>query len=123
MAILGIAHVQVSILPGGEQLARDFYGDVLQLEEIEKPATLQDRGGAWFACGAQEIHCGVEPEVAASRRHPALLTDDLDAMEQRLATHGFPVSHERELPGYRRFYSRDPFGNRLEFLQPIGVPA
>ncbi len=112
--------MQVAILPGGEQLARSFYGDVLQLEELEKPATLQDRGGAWFACGPQEIHCGVEADVAESRRHPALLTDDLDRIEARLSASGFPISHERELPGYRRFYSRDPFGNRIEFLQPLG---
>jgi hypothetical protein len=90
----------------------------LRISRWRKPASLQDRGGCWFACGSQEIHCGVEAEVAPSRRHPALLTDDLDALRARLDAAGIETTTERELPGYRRFYARDPFGNRLEFLQP-----
>jgi catechol 2,3-dioxygenase-like lactoylglutathione lyase family enzyme len=117
--IHGIAHVQVAITAGGEDTARSFYGGLLGLEEVPKPETLRDRGGCWFACGAQEIHCGVEDEVAPSRRHPALLTDGLDALRAKLDAAGIETSTERELPGYQRFYARDPFGNRLEFLEPL----
>jgi catechol 2,3-dioxygenase-like lactoylglutathione lyase family enzyme len=115
--ITGIAHVQVAITAGGEDTARAFYGGLLGLAEIPKPESLQDRGGCWFACGPQEIHCGVEDAVAPSRRHPALLTDELDALQARLDAAGIETSIERQLPGYRRFYARYPFGNRLEFLQ------
>jgi catechol 2,3-dioxygenase-like lactoylglutathione lyase family enzyme len=118
VAIRGIAHVQVSITPGGEGEARRFYGGLLGLEELRKPAPLADRGGCWFACGPQEIHCGVEPEVAPSRRHPALLTSDLDALKARLEAAGVATEIDRQIPGYRRFYATDPFGNRLEFLEP-----
>jgi catechol 2,3-dioxygenase-like lactoylglutathione lyase family enzyme len=124
VTIKGIAHVQVAILEGGEAVARAFYGDLLGLSEIPKPDSLRDRGGCWFACGPQELHCGVEPEVAASRRHPALVVDDLDRLESQLVAQRVPVEHDRELPGYRRFYAHDPFGNRLEFLEPtIGGTA
>ena len=115
--ISGIAHVQVAITEGGEDTARGFYGALLGLDEVPKPESLQDRGGCWFRCGPQEIHCGVEDTVAPSRRHPALLTDELDALQARLDAAGIETSIERQLPGFRRFYARDPFGNRLEFLQ------
>ena len=115
--ISGIAHVQVAITEGGEDTARGFYGALLGLDEVPKPESLQDRGGCWFRCGPQEIHCGVEDTVAPSRRHPALVTDELDALQVRLDAAGIETSIERQLPGYRRFYARDPFGNRLEFLQ------
>jgi catechol 2,3-dioxygenase-like lactoylglutathione lyase family enzyme len=118
MPIVGLDHVQVAITPGGEDAARRFYGEVLGMRELPKPATLAGRGGVWFACGGQQLHCGVEDVVAPSRRHPALLTDDLDAVRARLEAAGFPVRVDAELPGFRRFYTEDPFGNRLECMEP-----
>jgi catechol 2,3-dioxygenase-like lactoylglutathione lyase family enzyme len=117
--ILALDHVQVSITRGGEEAARHFYGTLLGMPEVPKPGTLAGRGGVWFACGAQELHCGVEKEVAPSRRHPALRTDDLDGLRARLEAAGFPIQTDADLPGYRRFYTEDPFGNRIELLQPI----
>jgi len=119
MTISGIAHVQVAITPGGEDAARAFYGGLLGLAEVPKPPSLAGRGGCWFACGPQEIHCGVEDEVAPSKRHPALLTDELEPLRARLEAAGVRTAVDRELPGYRRFYAYDPFGNRLELLQPV----
>jgi len=116
--VSGIHHVQVSIPPGGEPAARRFYSELLGLSEVEKPASLGDRGGVWFACGDQQLHCGVELEVARSRRHPALLTDDLETLRSRLLAGGVPIVDDRQIPGYRRFYAEDPFGNRIELLQP-----
>jgi len=115
--ISGLHHVQVSITPGGEPAARRFYSQLLGLAEIEKPASLGDRGGVWFACGEQQLHCGVEPAVGRSRRHPALLTDDLDSLRARLTASAVPIVDDRQIPGYRRFYAEDPFGNRIELLQ------
>lgn len=119
MGIVRLDHVQVSITPGGEDAARRFYGAVLGMPELPKPETLAGRGGVWFACGGQQLHCGVEEVVAPSRRHPALETDDLDAVRARLEAAGFPIRTDAELPGYRRFYTEDPFGNRLECIQRI----
>lgn len=120
MGVIGIHHVQVAITPGSEATARRFYGELLGLAEIEKPGSLAGRGGVWFACGEQQLHCGVEPEVAPSRRHPALLIDDLEALRARLAGAGIATEDDRQIPGYRRFYAQDPFGNRLEFIQWTG---
>ena len=118
MALTSIAHVQLAITQGGEGVARAFYEGLLGLEEVPKPASLTGRGGVWFRCGPQELHMGVEDEVAPSRRHPALLTDDLDGLRKRLEAAGVPTQDDRQIPGYRRFYALDPFGNRLEFLEP-----
>lgn len=119
VTIHGIAHVQVAITAGGEDAARAFYTGLLGMPELSKPGSLADRGGCWFACGPQEVHCGVEEVVAPTRRHPAFLTDGLDTLKSRLESAGVPTATDRELPGYRRFYATDPFGNRLEFLQPM----
>lgn len=119
MTIHGIAHVQVAITAGREDAAREFYGALLGLPEIAKPESLRDRGGVWFACGPQEIHCGIEESVMPTRRHPALLTDELDALKARLDGAGIRTEVDRQLPGYRRFYALDPFGNRLEFLEAV----
>jgi catechol 2,3-dioxygenase-like lactoylglutathione lyase family enzyme len=119
VGILGLHHVQVAITPGGEEAARRFYGDVLGLPELPKPDTLAGRGGVWFACGEQQLHCGVEAEVAPSRRHPAFVTDDLPATRLRLEAAGFPIRTDAELPGFRRFYTEDPFGNRIECMQAL----
>ena len=121
MAILGIVHVQVGITRGGEDAARAFYGGLLGLPELAKPANLAGRGGCWFRCGPHEIHCGVQDEVVPARHHPALLTDELDALEGRLEAAGVRTEVDEQLPGYRRFYAWDPFGNRLEFLESVGT--
>jgi catechol 2,3-dioxygenase-like lactoylglutathione lyase family enzyme len=119
MGITGLDHVQVAIPPGGEDAARAFYAGMLGMPELPKPSTLAGRGGVWFACGAQQLHCGVEELVAPSRRHPALRTDDLDGLRARLEANGYPIRTDAELPGYRRFYTEDPFGNRLECMEKV----
>lgn len=117
MTVLGIAHVQVAITPGGEEEARRFYAGLLGLRELEKPEVLRDRGGVWFQCGMQEIHCGIEETVAPTRRHSAFLVDGIDELRAKAEAAGLKTEADRQLPGYRRFYIYDPFGNRLEFLQ------
>ena len=115
--ITGLDHVQVAAPPGCEAEARGFYGRLLGLSEIEKPPALAARGGVWFACGAQHLHVGVDPGFApATKAHPALLTDDLDALAERLTLAGAAVSWDDALPGVARFYTEDPWGNRLELV-------
>jgi catechol 2,3-dioxygenase-like lactoylglutathione lyase family enzyme len=108
-------HVQVAAPPRCEAVARAFYGDALGLEEIEKPAPLRARGGVWFRLGdGQELHVGVDAAfVPARKAHPAFAVADLDALAAQLGD----VTWDDELPGVRRFYASDPFGNRLEFMQ------
>lgn len=117
--IQGIDHVQVAAPPGCEEAARRFYGELLGLGEIPKPAALAERGGAWFSLGRQQLHVGVaEPFEPAHKAHPALLVaaGSLDALAERLAESGAPVRWDYDLPGVRRFYTQDPWGNRIELL-------
>ena len=119
MKIDGIDHVQIAAPAGCEQAARWFFGELLGLDEVEKPASLRERGGAWFTIGAQQLHVGVEdPFTPARKAHPALrvTAGDLDALAARLSDAGLEVSWDGALPHTRRFYSRDPWGNRLELI-------
>jgi catechol 2,3-dioxygenase-like lactoylglutathione lyase family enzyme len=118
MAITGIDHVQVAAPAGCEDDARAFYGGLLELEEIPKPAALARRGGCWFRAGAQELHVGVEePFAPANKAHPGLVADDLDALADRLRDGGHVVAFDDAIPGVTRFHVTDPFGNRLEIRQ------
>jgi catechol 2,3-dioxygenase-like lactoylglutathione lyase family enzyme len=117
--ILGLDHVQVTAPPGSERQARQFFGELLDLPEVEKPEALRGRGGVWFACGEQQLHVGATPEfVPAGKAHPALRVggEDLDALARRLTGAGHPVRWDAALPAVRRFYSADPWGNRIEFI-------
>lgn len=121
MTLQAIDHVQLAIPPGGEGLARTFYAGVLGLLEQPKPAELAGRGGCWFETGAVKVHCGVEdPFRAARKAHIAFRVDDVASLAARARDGGFEVVDDRALPGHERAFIFDPFGNRLEFLRPVG---
>ena len=104
---------------GCEPEARRFFGELLGLTELEKPEPLRARGGVWFAVGAQQLHVGVEDPFAPARKaHPAFRVDeqDLDRLATKLVEAGERVEWDDSLPGVRRFYTLDPWGNRIEFL-------
>ena len=114
-----IHHVQLAIPRGSEDQCRAFWGGVLGMRELEKPPVLAARGGCWFTGGALEVHLGVEEPFAPARKaHPGLLVDGIRALAQRLEDAGHPVTWDEDFPGHDRFYAADPFGNRLELLQP-----
>jgi catechol 2,3-dioxygenase-like lactoylglutathione lyase family enzyme len=122
LGILGLDHVQIAMPRGREAEARAFYGAVLGLAEIPKPEALARRGGAWFAVGDRELHLGAEEDFRpASKAHPAFRVAKLDALRARLTKAGYPPIEDHALPGYDRFYVSDPFGNRLEFLEPAAA--
>jgi catechol 2,3-dioxygenase-like lactoylglutathione lyase family enzyme len=117
--VLALHHVQLAMPAGAEDEARAFYGDVLGFREVAKPPALAPRGGVWFRADGVELHLGVEePFQPARKAHPGILTDTLDELADRLAGAGCEVRPDELLPGYRRFYVDDCFGNRLEFLAP-----
>jgi len=117
--IIGLDHVQVAAPPGSEAAARHFYGEVLGLTELEKPVALRARGGVWFAAGAQQLHIGVtEPFAPAAKAHPAFAVarTQLDRLADRLQAAGCPVRWADDIPEVRRFFTDDPWGNRLELV-------
>ena len=102
---------------GGEEQARAFYGALLGLIEIDKPAGLADRGGCWFALGDRALHLGVEADFRPARKaHVAFATDQLDAVRRRLMEAVCAIRPDAPLAGRSRFFTDDPFGNRLEFI-------
>ena len=115
--LTGIDHVQLAAPPGCEAEARRFYGDLLALREVAKPAALAGRGGVWFACGSQGVHVGVEQGFSPARKaHPAFHVRDYDALTRRLRAAEVKVVDDGSLPGVRRCYVDDPWGNRLELV-------
>jgi ubiquinone/menaquinone biosynthesis C-methylase UbiE/catechol 2,3-dioxygenase-like lactoylglutathione lyase family enzyme len=120
MTIEGFDHVQVTAPRADEARMRAFYGEVLGLREIPKPAALAERGGAWYECGGAQLHLGLEDEFQPARKaHPAFRVADLAAMRARLEASGAPITVDVQLPGCLRFETRDPVGNRLEFFQRL----
>jgi 8-oxo-dGTP pyrophosphatase MutT (NUDIX family) len=110
-------HVQIAAPPGCEAEARRWFGEVVGLAEVEKPEPLRGRGGVWFALGRSQLHVGVEEDFEPARKaHPALRIGELDALAARLEAAASPVRWDEAVPGERRFYSEDPWGNRIEFV-------
>ncbi len=123
MPIRAIHHVQLAMPPGREALAVEFYEGLLGLTHVPKPPDLASRGGCWFEDGALAIHLGVEdPFVPARKAHPALLVEGLADLEVRLEAAGHPVRPGPGLVGLEQRYVDDPFGNRIELLEPIAEP-
>jgi pyroglutamyl-peptidase I len=117
--IRGLDHVQLAMPPQQEESARRFYGKLLGLTEVPKPANLAARGGVWFTGGDLRLHLGVETGFRpAKKAHPAMLVENLDALVARLEANGVRVVTDEPLEGFRRVYVADPFGNRIELLEP-----
>jgi catechol 2,3-dioxygenase-like lactoylglutathione lyase family enzyme len=121
--VRGIDHVQVAAPAGCEPAARRFFGELLGLRELPKPPELAKRGGAWFQCGGQQLHVGVEKDFRPARKaHVALRLADASALEglrERFLAAGVPVTEDSEpVPGVARFFAEDPWGNRMELVAP-----
>lgn len=121
MPVQRIDHVQLAMPPGGEDRAREFYHGVLGIPEVPKPADMARRGGCWFERGDLKVHLGVEQQFRPARKaHPAFVVTDLAALVAQFRTAGSPLIEDRSLAGYLRFFVEDPFGNRIELLEPTG---
>jgi catechol 2,3-dioxygenase-like lactoylglutathione lyase family enzyme len=124
MAQMQLTHVNVGIPKGGEATAREFYSGLLGLPEIPKPESLRSRGGVWFDAGGLDVHLSVYdtqtgPDV---QRHFGLACENLDGLRKRLHAAGAVIEDGRPTP-WKRFFVRDPFGNRIEIHEPGGLRA
>lgn len=119
--IISLHHAQITIPQGAEEEGRRFYCQLLQLPEIEKPESLRQRGGFWLQVGDRQVHVGTEEGVErhATKAHLAYLVTDLAFWRERLQVAGIEILMGIPIPGYNRFELRDPFGNRLEFIQAL----
>jgi len=122
MLVRSIDHVQLAMPPGGEDQARAFYQGLLGIPEVPKPPNLAKRGGCWFEDRAVKIHLGVEPDFRTARKaHPALIVEDLQRLAASITRAGYPVVKDEPLEGYHRVFVNDPFGNRIELMQPTSA--
>ena len=119
--ILGIHHAQITIPKGAEDKARAFYCGLLCLKEIPKPDELSGRGGFWLQVGDRQLHIGTEDGVdpGQSKAHVAYLVNDLENWRTTLMESGVEILDGIPIPGMNRFEFRDPFGNRVEFLEQL----
>lgn len=119
MGIIGLDHVQLAIPEGGEHQTRAFFIDLLGMREVPKPANLSP-SGCWLEGGSVRLHIGVDPQFRpAKKAHPAFLVDDLAQAEQRLRASGYPITLDKPVEGCERFFTEDPFGNRIEIMQTV----
>ncbi|MFV0259970.1 MAG: VOC family protein [Acidimicrobiales bacterium] len=119
MTVLRLDHVQLAMPTGREAEAVAFYEGVLGIPQVPKPAHLARRGGCWFESNTIRIHLGVDPEfLPAGKAHPALIVDDIRALVSTIQQAGYPIVDDEPLEGYDRIYTADPFGNRIELMQP-----
>ena len=118
MAALTLDHVQIAIPAGGEDEARAFFGELLGLAEIPKPAELAGRGGCWFQLGNRQLHFGVDSDFRPARKaHIGIAAERLSDLSKKLADAGYEIRDEAPMEGRARFFTDDPFGNRIEFLE------
>ena len=124
--ILGLHHAQITVPASMEKVAVEFYREVLGLPEVEKPADMGDRGGTWFDLGhGQQLHVHAEDGVnrRTTKAHLAYAVDDAEQWRQRMLAADVTPVEGHAIPGYDRFEARDPFGNRIEFIQRVAVEA
>ena len=122
MTVEAIDHVQLAMPAGGEVRAVAFYEGLLGIGSVPKPLHLAVRGGCWFESGPLKIHLGVEEDFRPARKaHPALRVAGLAVLVDRLRSAGVDIRDDEPLDGFDRVYVDDPFGNRIELLEPRPV--
>ncbi len=116
-----VHHAQITVPNGEENAARKFYCDFLGLAEIPKPESLQGRGGFWMQLGDFQIHVGTENDFdrTKTKAHLAYEVEDLETWREKLQNYGIKIIEGVLIPGCSRFEFRDPFGNRVEFIEKI----
>ncbi|WP_106595442.1 VOC family protein [Dyadobacter jiangsuensis] len=112
-------HIMLCIPPGTEQQARDFYGGVLGLQELNDLGYPLPHGAIWFQMGDIQLHIRAEDVQAVSQRHPAFEVDNLEEARAILEKHGVAIKNDSKIPDRNRFSFRDPFGNRIELIEMI----
>lgn len=117
MKISAIDHVQLAMPAHEEEKARSFYNGILGLQEVAKPEKLAKRGGVWFELDNVRVHLGVEENFQPARKaHPAFRVEGWEALIARCQAAGYEVVMDELIPGVRRAYVHDPFGNRIELI-------
>ncbi|HWE01816.1 MAG TPA: VOC family protein [Tepidisphaeraceae bacterium] len=114
-AVQRIDHVAIDITD--VERAKAFYGGLLGLTEIPRPASFTF-GGAWYRIGPDILHLVSRPEsIPEAPHHFCLYVPDIFDWARIVESAGFAVVWDTryKIPGVDRFFMRDPDGNRVEF--------
>jgi catechol 2,3-dioxygenase-like lactoylglutathione lyase family enzyme len=119
--IESVNHAQITIPKNAESEAREFYCGFLGLRELQKPVALLKNGGFWLDLGAVAVHVGLQDGVdrKLSKNHVAYQVRGLRDWAERLRSRGIEILDGESIPGFERFEFRDPFGNRVEFMERV----
>jgi hypothetical protein len=116
MKVHGVEHVALAYPAGRLDEVRAFYIGLLGLTELERPASITTPG-AWLSCGSSQLHFSNDPEFNVQvRPHTALMVDDLPALVKLLDERGHKTHRNAPLGGRERYFTWDPFGNKLELV-------
>jgi len=119
MTLVGIDHVQLAIPAGGLEEERRFFCDMFDMQEVPRPSNMTFEG-CWLEAPGVSLHIGMDPNfVPATKAHPAFLVDDLEALRERLDQAGVVTKDGSPVPGFGRFFTQDPFGNRIELVEKL----
>ncbi|MGZ3775675.1 MAG: glyoxalase superfamily protein [Pseudobdellovibrionaceae bacterium] len=119
--VLSLNHADIIIPRGAEDLAREFYCSFLGFKEIPKPADLQKNGGLWLEISNAQVHLSIQDgfDPSKTKSHLAYEVSDISFLKQELDKRGVKWNDNTSIPGFIRGDIRDPFGNRIEFMQRI----
>ncbi len=121
-SIEAVHHVALTVPTEGLEEARRFYSGLLGLKEAPRPAPELGRPGIWYSLGDTELHiqCRDSIPTPPGEYHPGLIVDDVKALRAHLRASGVEIIEAQPLNDRERFFCRDPFGNRIEFLSRPG---
>lgn len=129
MEIRSINHT--ALLVSDVRQSRHFYGQILRMQEIPRPANFTFPG-AWFRCGSAEIHLIGEQQAGRTAEvyrgynedelsrgygiHMALEVDDFDAAAAHLREQGVAIvgGPRPRGDGIEQLYICDPDGYIIE---------
>ncbi len=118
MSTFSLDHVQLAMPADEEERADEFYVGILGFSGVAKPEALARRGGRWYEQGETRLHLGVDPQfIASAKAHVAFVVSDYSDLARRLEEGHARVQFDDEIEGVERFYTWDPFGNRLEIIR------
>jgi catechol 2,3-dioxygenase-like lactoylglutathione lyase family enzyme len=115
-----VEHLQINVTDLDR--AKQFYGGVLELEEVPRPESF-DFAGAWYRIREVDLHLVVREREPVSARHFCLWVTDVREAAGKLKAGGHPISWQRsfKIPGVDRFFVFDPDDNRIEVQGPDGT--
>jgi catechol 2,3-dioxygenase-like lactoylglutathione lyase family enzyme len=123
MPVLKLQHASVPMPTGGNDKGRHFYGETLGLTEITPPDVLGTERFVWFAIGdsGDEIHLYTDNRGPNSPgQHVCIQVDDPQAVRETLDANGYETADTDAIPNRPRFFTIDPFGNRIEISAILG---